>query len=132
MSKKVYLAGPMRGIPKFNFPAFMSAARKLRKQGYVVFNPAEHDKETYGADISQDNATGDEKIAVKQHGFNLRVSLHADLTFICLNADAIALLPGWENSKGANAEIATARALGLEIIYLDKKFNQLPVSGVKP
>lgn len=118
MSIKVYLAGPMRGYPEFNFPAFYAAAAKLRAEGYTVFNPAEKDNETYGADISQGNATGNELQAVKEHGFSLRDALHADLTYICKEADAIALLPGWRLSKGANAEYATALALSLEVIEL--------------
>jgi hypothetical protein len=116
---KIYLAGPMRGIPEFNFPAFYAAAAELRKAGHFVFNPAERDNEKHGTDISKGNATGDESVAASQHGFNLREALGADLAFICAHADAIALLPGWENSKGANAERATAVALGLEVIYLD-------------
>jgi hypothetical protein len=115
---KIYLAGPMRGIPEFNFPAFYSAADKLRAEGHDVFNPAERDNEKHGTDISKGNATGDEALAAAQHGFNLREALGADLAFICAEADAIALLPGWEQSKGANAERATAVALGLEVIDL--------------
>jgi hypothetical protein len=115
---KIYLAGPMRGIPEFNFPAFYAAAAGLRAQGHFVFSPAERDNERHGTDISKGNATGDEKVAAEQHGFNLREALYEDMKFICLEADAIALLPGWENSKGANAELATAKALGLEVIEL--------------
>jgi Domain of unknown function (DUF4406) len=115
---KIYLAGPMRGIPEFNFPAFHSAADKLRAEGHFVFSPAERDIEHHGTDISKGNVTGDEAIATKDYGFNLREALSDDLTFICLKADAIALLPGWENSKGANAERATALALDLKVILL--------------
>lgn len=115
---KVYVAGPMRGIPEFNFPAFYSAASSLRGQGHEVFNPAERDNDRHGTDISKGNATGDEDLAAKQHGFNLREALSADLAYICLEADAIALLPGWQGSKGATAERAAAVALGLEIIEL--------------
>jgi hypothetical protein len=115
---KIYIAGPMRSVPFFNFPAFYAAADKLRAEGHHVFNPAEKDNECYGTDISKGNANGDEAIAVKEHGFNLREALGHDLHFICTEADAIALLPGWENSKGARAEHATAIALGLEVIIL--------------
>lgn len=115
---KIYLAGPMRGIPEFNFPAFHAAAAKLRSGGWFVFSPAERDNEKHGTDISAGNPTGDEALATKQHGFSLREALGADLKFICEEADAIALLPGWEKSKGVAAELATARALGLRELYL--------------
>lgn len=113
---KVYLAGPMSGIPDFNFPAFHEAAKALRAAGYYVFNPAERDIEAHGEGVSN-SPTG--SIADIAHtGFTLREALAADLEFICKEADAIALLPGWEASKGANAEWATAKALGLKFIYL--------------
>ena len=115
---KLYLAGPMRGIPEFNFPAFKIAAEILRSRGYEVFNPAEKDNERHGTDISKGNTTGDETVAAKTHGFNLREALGVDLAWICEHADGIALLPGWENSKGAKAEHATAVALGLKVITL--------------
>jgi hypothetical protein len=121
--KKVYLAGPMRGLPNFNFPAFMSAAKKLRSQGYFVFNPAERDNERHGTNISKYNKAGDEKKLVEKYGFSLRVALGDDLAWICAEAEAIAMLHGWQDSKGANAEIATAIALGLEIIYLDENYD---------
>lgn len=117
---KVYLAGPMRGYPEFNFPMFMKAAKGLRAQGMVVFNPAESDNEKHGTDISKGNKTGDESVAAAQHGFSLREALERDMVWICRNADAIALLPGWQQSKGATAERALATALGLSVIELNK------------
>lgn len=116
---KFYVAGPMRGIPEFNFPAFHAAAALLRSMGHFAFNPAEKDNERHGTDISKGNATGDEKLATQQHGFNLREALLLDLTFICSEGEAIALLPGWRNSKGAKAEAATAEALGLKLFEVN-------------
>lgn len=114
----IYLAGPMQGYPEFNFPAFNTKTAELRAQGHEVFNPAERDIERHGGvDISKGNTKGCLEHAVKNHGFNLREALRDDLTYICTTADAICLLPGWENSKGARAEHATAVALGLKIIY---------------
>jgi hypothetical protein len=115
---KIYLAGPMTGIPHFNFPLFMKVAQLYREAGHEVFNPAERDNSVHGTDISKDNITGDPKLATKQHGFSLNDALADDLWYICKTADTIVLLPGWENSKGAQAEHATARALGLRFIYL--------------
>lgn len=114
---KIYIAGPMRGIPEFNFPAFHAAADRLRSEGHTVFNPAERDIERHGVDISKDNATGCEDEAARRHGFDLRVALGEDLAWICAHADAVAVLPGWENSKGAQAEMATANALGLKVFH---------------
>lgn len=114
---KIYLAGPMRGYPFFNFPEFDRGAAALRKAGHEVFSPAERDRSAHG-DIASDNAKGDEAEATEKHGFSLREALAADMKFICEEADAIALLPGWENSKGALAERATANALGLKVFLV--------------
>ena len=117
--KTIYLAGPMQGYPSFNYPAFAQAAAYLRSFGHRVFSPAERDKERHGgADISAGNVTGDVKKAEQDHGFSLRAALADDTDFICMEADTIALLPGWEHSKGAFAEWALAKALGHDIMYL--------------
>lgn len=120
---KIYLAGPMRGIPNFNFPAFDYAAAKLRAQGFEVFSPAERDRVIHG-DKLEDNATGDEAEATKAVGFSLREALGADTHYICMTADAIALLPGWEKSSGANGEYALSKALGHTVITLGKDYVQ--------
>ena len=111
---RIYLAGPMRGIPFFNFPAFDDAARKLRDLGHHVFNPAEHDREQHGDKVN-DSPTGNLD-DIKASGFSLRAALEADLTWIARHAEAIVVLPGWENSKGANAEVALGKALGIPIL----------------
>lgn len=120
---KLYLAGPMRGIPNFNFPAFDYAAGKLREAGFEVFSPAERDRDIHGTKL-EDNASGDEKEAAAKVGFSLREALGADTAWISAQADGIALLPGWEKSSGANAELALARALGLTVIHLGKEYVQ--------
>ncbi len=113
---KLYLAGPMRGYPELNFPAFHAAAAKLRAEGHTVFSPAERDNLRHGTDISKGNVTGDLVIAARDHGFDLRVALGDDLDWICTQADGVAVMPGWESSLGATAEVAVAKALGLEVL----------------
>lgn len=104
---KLYLAGPMSICPDdLNFPAFFEAEKELTGQGYSVFNPAAHDLEKWG-DLE----------SVKKN-CNYRECLEVDLQFICREAEVIAFLPGWEQSKGCLAEWATAKALGLKFIYL--------------
>lgn len=114
---KIYIAGPMQGIPEFNYPLFNMVALEMRDQGHTVFNPAEKDTEVHGYDIAKGNSTGCIKQATELHGFDLRRALRDDLCWIAEQADGIVLLPGWENSKGAGAEWALAKALGLKFYY---------------
>lgn len=44
MAETVYIAGPMRGIPLFNFPAFDRAADVLRSHCHYPINPADLDR----------------------------------------------------------------------------------------
>lgn len=117
---RVYLAGPMRGIPDFNFPAFDYAEAKLSANGFTVFSPAARDRSAYGAEI-EDNPTGDET-KVANPNCTINDCMAADTEWICREAEAIALLPGWEQSKGAKAEHALAQALGLTVIVLGKAY----------
>lgn len=105
---KIYLAGPMTGLPDYNFPAFMAAAARLRAEypNAEVFNPAQADLDRWGdMDAVRKNAT-------------YRECLKVDLAWICDNATHIALLPGFENSAGVRAELSLAHALKLEVIHL--------------
>ena len=100
---KCYLAGPMRDIPQFNFPAFDRAAKLLREAGYDVVSPAEMDR-----------AAGiDEHTGVVPC---LRGCMRRDLNAILDECDTIALLPGWQRSKGCAVEVALGLFLGLKFI----------------
>ena len=94
MAKRVYLGGPMAGIAEHNFPVFHKAARWLRGQGYEVFNPAE-------------NKDGD---VDQPRSFYMRIDIPAVMA-----SDAIVLLPGWQESRGANLEVWIALDLDLPI-----------------
>lgn len=113
--KRVYLAGPMRGHKDFNFDKFCETAKKLTDSGWFVFNPAQRDIDIHGRETFN-SETGD--LNDLPPWFDLRGSFAADTHWICTEAHAVALLPGWETSKGARAERALAEALGLEIIEL--------------
>lgn len=112
---KIYIAGPMQGYKDFNFPAFDAAEQycyeKLHYEG--VFNPAKKDREIHGDQFGK----GTEGNLKQVPEFNLRAALAVDLSWICDYADAIYMLKGWENSKGARAEHALAVALDLKILY---------------
>lgn len=105
--RKIYVAGPMSGLPEFNFPAFMRKAEQLRAEGWLVFNPAEKEEEkAFDKDIY---AAGDAAAAVAD-GFDFRDVYLWDLHKVVM-ADAIYMLKGWENSVGALGELAVAKAV---------------------
>lgn len=107
---KLYLAGPMRGRPEFNFPAFQLARIQLREQGFEVFCPAEND---LAGGFDPAGMSGYEDLAA--HGFDLRRALAEDLDYIARQADGVAILDGWDKSLGAKAEVAVAHALDLPV-----------------
>lgn len=127
---QLYLAGPMRGIPQFNFPAFDAAAARLRDAGFDVCNPAERDRLRHGAEVC-DSPTGD-LADIAHTGFDLREALAWDLSWIAGNATGVALLPGWESSKGATAEVSLATALGLESKFVWEWLGEPPPAGFDP
>lgn len=106
--RAVYISGPMRGIPGFNHAAFNNAERIVRALGaQQVFNPAANDVAN-GLDFESEDV----------HNPNIdfmRRALAQDCSWICERADTIVCLPGWEDSKGATAEVALGKALGLSI-----------------
>lgn len=100
---RAYLAGPMRGYPLWNFPAFDHAAAWLRRGGWQIVNPAELDR-----------ATGfSEHTTELPDGF-IHEAMRRDIEAL-LNVEAIVLLPGWRDSVGAQMEVGIAEALGLAI-----------------
>ena len=117
---RIYVAGPMRGLPNFNSSSFHEAAAKLRAQGHFVFDPAAHDEEVFGKIRSP---KGSEVGLARKAGMTtmeLRREVFAtDTRWICEKAEAIYMLPGWQNSKGATAERALGIALGLQILNED-------------
>lgn len=102
--KRIYIAGPMRGIPFYNFPAFDKAAAKFRAAGWEVISPAEMDR----------NRGFNEALDVPNKDF-LRTAILEDLKVIA-TCTAIAFLPGWQQSKGALAEKALAEFLELVLV----------------
>lgn len=111
---KVYIAGPMRDIPEFNFPTFHAAARRLRELGYHVFSPAEFD--TMFSPVIEDPSGRVEAHPIHDY---IRRDTHVIINELKPPKDGIVLLPGWENSKGATAERALAIWCTLNIWNLE-------------
>jgi hypothetical protein len=108
---RVYIAGPMAGIPDYNFPVFHAAAKAWRAAGWEVFNPAE---EFAGAT-----------------DLPYRVYVEHDMRAL-KTCDALALLDGWDGpgARGSVWEREVARTVHrLPIFDADAPF---PVGEFEP
>jgi len=99
----LYLSGPMSGCPDANHAVFNQAAKELRAQGYVVFNPAEID--------------GGSKY--RERSFYMLACL-SELTKIRGDEnvpfyDFVVQLPDWDRSVGAQLEMQVACEIGIRL-----------------
>lgn len=119
MGYKIYICGPMSNYPNFNFPAFDATRDMLKAQhpDWVVISPSDMDRLFDGF-----NGIGN-----IPNGLTHKTAMHRDLPVV-IDCDAIFLLHGWSRSKGAKAEVATAIACGLEIMYAEQAENILDVT----
>lgn len=92
MTLRVYIAGPMTGIKDYNRMAFAEAASKLWHMGHEPVNP--HD------------------VCVGIPDGDWNACMRADIAAL-MTCDAVALLPGWINSKGARLEHDIATRLSM-------------------
>ena len=86
----------------------------LREQGWNAINPAELDKDA-GKPMSDPMSFAPDT-NYEDHEF-MRKALRRDMVAICDQCTAIYMMSNWERSKGAKAEHALAKALGLSIFY---------------
>ncbi len=93
--RKIYISGPMTGKTNLNFPAFHAAAESL-KEVWIPVNPAE-------------NFGGRQDLGRETY-------MRADVRLLS-DCDAIALLSGWRESRGARLEYLVAQEMGLEVIH---------------
>ncbi|MGE4340179.1 MAG: DUF4406 domain-containing protein [Pigmentiphaga sp.] len=111
---KLYISGPMTGLPDLNFPLFNDIALALRMGGWDVVNPAE-----LCADLSGDWAA----------------CMRRDIAALT-ECDGIVLLPFWDRSRGATLEHQIAVALGMEVFtmcdILAKLPKHIPVGAAEP
>lgn len=91
---RVYISGPITGMPEENKPAFAAEAVRLLALGYQVENPAD---------------------VVLPDGATWADFMRADIPLL-LACTHIRMLDGWTMSKGARLEHHIAISLGLEVL----------------
>lgn len=105
--KSCYLAGPMTGLPEFNMHAFNLCEGYLKAAGFEVHNPVAVDAE-HGIVLTGKN--GHEE-------FDFLAAMKRDLPLV-MDADCVIVMPGWEESKGAQLEVHTALATGVPVFTI--------------
>ena len=101
----IYVAGPMSGLPKLNYPKFRRVAQRLRGEGWRVVSPVE-----IGETLVLQGESAEE-----QDGVLLQSVIDAELRAL-RGCDAIWLMRGWERSAGTRKELVVAIGYGLEIL----------------
>lgn len=97
--RRVYLAGAMTGLPEWNHPAFHRWQAALEADGFEVVSPARLWPDPEHPSVTWEGC--------------MRVNL-AHL----LECDEVALIPGWEESRGARSEKLVADLCGIPVRFL--------------
>lgn len=100
-SRSVYIAGPMTGYVMHNFPAFEAARCELRLRGFVPMYS--------GQEVTNFSHTWE---------YYMRKALQ-----MLAKCQCIALLPGWEKSRGATLEQQIAVTLKMPVVKLDQHYQ---------
>lgn len=93
--KKVYLSGPITGMEAQAPACFQKAKKEVESLGHHAINPME---------------------LPHQHGKTWGEYMREDIKALC-DCDAIYMMDGWQNSRGAQVENLVAARLGYEILY---------------
>ena len=95
---RIYISGPITGTDDY-MERFAKAEEKLTAAGYQVYNPA------HANSYMPEGTTYEE---------------YMDISFTLLKmADAIYMLDGWEQSRGANREYGYALGMGYKVMQQD-------------
>lgn len=104
--KKVFLSGPMSGLPHYNVAAFADAHATVIEHGAIhVYNPAIEYLKRGRNDMG--------------HEYWMRKCLQALIGDVP-GYNVLVSLPGWEDSEGARTEREVAQACGIEVCELDE------------
>lgn len=101
---RVFLSGPITGMPNLNREAFLEEQARLWVEGCDVFSP-----------LSVPRLTEEQVVYLseeRQWVYYMKQCIKA-----LLACESVRFLPGWQNSRGACLEHKIAVALGMEISY---------------
>ena len=102
-NKKVYIAGPITGLPNYNFAEFDRAAAIIGARGLEAMNPAEIGRKWLIDHAHKEPNASEYQDLLSAGREQLR------------QCGRIYLLRGWEKSKGALSELSYALIMGLQV-----------------
>lgn len=139
-----YLAGPMSGLPDYNYPAFEEAKKFLEEEGIKVRSPHEinHGQHPMGTSYTgvycgtmvtkydgEGFPYGDECGEGPGHPIHnlergaLPYAAYMKAGYrMLLGCDGIILLKGWTESRGAQAELFVAKTLQFPVFTLGEGY----------
>lgn len=104
---RLYIAGPMRGYPQFNFQKFDEVCKRVEDAGHIAIGPQRLDR-LFG--INEHSLEEQDITPALMRNFFRR-----DCIAITDEAEGVVMLDGWECSSGSRFEYALATALGLPV-----------------
>lgn len=102
----IYICGPITGKPNNNVEAFERAQQQLLRMGHYAINP-----HLVCRNIVKLHKGTERELWVK--------CMKRDIEEM-LKADAVVVLDGWKDSKGANIEMYIAHSLDIPVITLEE------------
>jgi hypothetical protein len=91
---KIFIAGPMRRYPNYNFDKFDKIEKLLKDNGIDCINPGRISRKFKEVEVNNDINVYNEMVKLQQEAQN--------------TCNAILLLDGWQWSKGVKLEMKTA------------------------
>ena len=91
---KIFIAGPMRGYPNYNFDKFDRFEKLLKDNGIDCVNPGRISRKFKEVEVNNDINVYNEMVRLQQEAQK--------------TCNAILLLDGWQWSEGVKLEVKTA------------------------
>lgn len=91
---KIFIAGPMRGYPNYNFDKFDRIEKLLKDNGIECVNPGRISRKFKEVEVNNDINVYNEMVRLQQEAQK--------------TCNAILLLDGWQWSEGVKLEVKTA------------------------
>lgn len=100
--KRVYISGPITGMPNYNREAFAETVKAVEAKGYTAISPFD--------------------LSIVSKWKTWQDYMREDIRAM-MDADWVLLLPGYDKSKGALVEEAVAIGVGIPMV---KSVEELP------